>query len=174
MPLNYFLLLVTLPSNGLNHVSILEIFLLVEEHLNVVLKMQCHHLFVHLIFAGGCNVTSADKISTILLYALELTCPLLSRQRHSLESTVNRILTGSPLVVTDCLFYFNFSPIIHQFNMHCSLFLQKFLTIENIFCCLFSVDTSIYSNRFFSHLVTTFILHPNFTIILHLLFTSYI
>ena len=111
MPLNYFVLLVPLPSNGLNHVSILEIFLLVEEHLNVVLKMQCHHLFVHLIFAGGCNVTSADKISTILLYALELTCPLLSHQRHSLEFTVNCILTGSPLVVTDCLFYFNFFTI---------------------------------------------------------------
>ena len=86
------------------------------------------------------------KCIPILFYALEA-CPLLSRQKHSLEFTVNRIFmklfsTGSPLVVKDCLFCFNFLPIIHQLNIRIARFLQKFLAIENIFCCLFAVNAS--------------------------------
>jgi hypothetical protein len=81
------------------------------------------------------------KCFPILLYAAEA-CPLLSRQLHSLEFTVMRVLmklfaTGSVDVVNTSLVYFNILPIRMQLLLRTARFLQKFCASENILCLLF-------------------------------------
>ena len=76
------------------------------------------------------------KCFPILLYATEA-CPLLSRQIHSIEFTVMRVLmklfsTGSVDVVNTSLIYFNILPIKMQLLLRTARFLQKFSASENI------------------------------------------
>jgi hypothetical protein len=82
------------------------------------------------------------KCIPVLLYATEV-CPLLSRQKHSLEFTINRLFmklfsTASPHIVKNCLYYFNFLPILHQIYIRTARFLQRFIATENKFCYLFN------------------------------------
>ena len=85
------------------------------------------------------------KCLPILLYSMEA-CPILSRQLHSLEFTVMRILmklfvTGSVDMVNTCLIYFNILPIKMQLLLRTARFLQKFCASENVLCLLFN-DTA--------------------------------
>jgi len=82
------------------------------------------------------------KCIPVLLYATEA-CPLLSRQKHSLEFTINRLFmklfsTASPQIVHNCLYYFNFLPILYQIYIRTARFLQRFKATENKFCYLFN------------------------------------
>jgi len=96
-----------------------------------------------------------SKCIPVLLYATEA-CPLLSRQKHSLEFTINRLFmklfsTASPHIVENCLYYFNFLPIIDQICIRTARFLQRFIATENQFCYLFNATAtnqlqSIFSN----------------------------
>ena len=81
------------------------------------------------------------KCLPILLYTIEA-CPLLSRQLHSLEFTVMRVLmkllaTGSVDVVNTSLIYFNVLPIRMQLLLRTARFLQKFCASDNILSLLF-------------------------------------
>jgi len=74
------------------------------------------------------------KCLPILLYAMEA-CPVLSRQLHSLEFTVMRVLmklfaTGSVDMVNTCLIYFNILPIKMQLLLRTARFLQKFCVYD--------------------------------------------
>jgi len=95
------------------------------------------------------------KCLPVLLYATEA-CPLLSRQKHSLEFTINRLFmklfsTASPHVVKNCLYYFNFLPIIHQICICTARFLQRFIATEHKFCYLFKVTASNQLQTIFSN-----------------------
>ena len=78
----------------------------------------------------------------ILLYATEA-CPLLSRQKHSLQFSLTRIFmklfsTGNIAIVKECQFYFNFLSVDDQLNIRTARFLQKFTASENNLCLLFA------------------------------------
>ena len=82
------------------------------------------------------------KCIPILLYGTEA-CPLLSRQKHSLEFTLTRIFmrlfrTGSPDVVKECQVNFSFLPITSQLCIRTARFLQQFTAKENSLCVLFA------------------------------------
>ena len=81
------------------------------------------------------------KCMPILLYATEA-CPLLSRNIQSLDFSVTRLFmkilrTGSPELVKDCLFNFNFLPVKYQLRIRTVCFLQKFIASLNSICFLF-------------------------------------
>jgi len=82
------------------------------------------------------------KCMPILLYAMEA-CPLLSRQKHSLQFSLTRIFmklfsTGNSVIVKECQYYFNFLSVDDQLNIRTARFLQKFTASENILCSLFA------------------------------------
>ena len=86
------------------------------------------------------------KCLPILLYATEV-CPLLHRNVQSLEFTVTRSFmkifrTGSPAVVKECQFNFNFLPMKYQLNIRTARFLQKFAASLNSICSLFAHNAS--------------------------------
>jgi hypothetical protein len=86
------------------------------------------------------------KCLPILLYATEA-CPLLSRQKHSLEFTVTRIFmrifrTGSIDVIKQCQSNFGFLSVSYQLCVRTARFLQKFIASENSLCLLFSRTAS--------------------------------
>ena len=60
----------------------------------------------------------------------------MSRNKQSLEFTITRIFmkifrTGSPAIVRECQFNFNFAPIQSQINIRTAEFLHKFIVSEN-------------------------------------------
>ena len=46
--------------------------------------------------------------------------------------------TGSPALVKECQFNFNFLPLKYQLNIRTARFLQKFAASLNSICCLFA------------------------------------
>ena len=81
------------------------------------------------------------KCLPILLYCAEA-CPLLARQKHSIEFYVTRIFmrlfhTGSPVTVKECQAYFGFLSITNQLYIRTARFLQKFTATQNTLCLLF-------------------------------------
>ena len=87
-----------------------------------------------------------SKCLPILLYATEA-CPLLSRNKQSLEFTITRIFmkmfqTGSPMIVKECQFNCNFVPILSQIDIRTARFLQKFIVSENSLCSLFATNAA--------------------------------
>jgi hypothetical protein len=88
-----------------------------------------------------------SKCLPILLYSTEA-CPLLSRQKHSLEFTVTRIFmrifhTGSKAVVDECLANFGFLSVNSLICVRTARFLQKFTASENSLCLLFLQNASV-------------------------------
>ena len=72
-----------------------------------------------------------SKCLPILLYGTE-TCPLLSRNKQSLEFTITSIFmkifrTGSPVIVKKCQSNFNFIPIQSQINIRTADFFKNLL-----------------------------------------------
>ena len=93
------------------------------------------------------------KCVPILLYGTEA-CPLLSRQKHSLEFTLMRIFmrlfrTGSPAVVNECHINFGFLPIKSQLCIRTARFLQQFAAKENSLCQLFAQNALHQLNEIF-------------------------
>ena len=86
-----------------------------------------------------------SKCLPILLYATEA-CPLLARDKQSLEFTITRIFmdlrTGSAEVVKNCQFNYNFLLIRSQINIRTARFLQKFIVSENSLCSLFAASAA--------------------------------
>ena len=81
------------------------------------------------------------KYLPILLYATEA-CPMLSRDKHSLEFTTTRLFvkifrTGSAGVIVECQRNFNFLPINLQLIVRTANFLQSFTASVNTLCLLF-------------------------------------
>ena len=77
----------------------------------------------------------STKCMPILLYATDV-CPLLSRQKNSLEFTVTRIFmrlfhTGSADVVRQCQANFGFLSVYNQLCVRTARVLQKFTASEN-------------------------------------------
>ena len=77
------------------------------------------------------------KCLPTLLYATEA-CPLLSRDKQSLEFTLTRLFmkvfrTASPAVVKECQRIFGFLPIM----IRTAKFLQVFVATDNSLCQLF-------------------------------------
>jgi len=82
-----------------------------------------------------------NKCLPVLLYGVEA-CPMLLRDKSSLEFTVTRSLmklfqTGSATVVNDCMNFFRFSPVNHQIDIGTAKFLEIFMCSENYICTLF-------------------------------------
>ena len=82
-----------------------------------------------------------SKCLPVLLYGVE-SCPVLSRDKQSLEFTVTRCFiklfrTHSPAVVKDCQIYFSFLPIVNQIDIRTVCFLEQFVDSENYVCSLF-------------------------------------
>ena len=80
-------------------------------------------------------------LPSLLLYATEA-CPLLSRDKHSLEFTLTRLFmkifrTASPAIVTECQRSFCFLPVTSQIVIRTAKFLQVFLATDNSLCQLF-------------------------------------
>jgi hypothetical protein len=95
-----------------------------------------------------------SKCVPILLYCMEV-CPLLSRQKHSLEFSVTRILmklfrTSSSHIVRECQINFGFLPIESQLIVRTANFLQKFIASENMICSLFTHNATRQLNHLFS------------------------
>jgi len=77
----------------------------------------------------------------VLLYGVEA-CPMLVRDKRSLEFTVTRSLmklfqTGSATVVSDCMNYFHFLPVSYQRDIRTAKFLENFMCSENYICTIF-------------------------------------
>jgi hypothetical protein len=94
------------------------------------------------------------KCLPILLYATEA-CPMLARDKHSLEFTLTRLFmkifrTGSPAVVAECQRNFNFLPIKLQLTIRTAKFLQTFAASENSLCSLFQSNATMQLNCMFS------------------------
>ena len=82
-------------------------------------------------------------------------CPLISRQKQSLEFSATRIFmklfrTSSSLVVRDCQVNFGFLPIESQLVVRTANFLQKFVASENSLCLLFSKVANHQLNHLFT------------------------
>ena len=95
------------------------------------------------------------KCLPILLYATEA-CPLLSRNRNSLEFTVNRLFmklfhTASPAVVQRCQPAFNFLPITSQLDISIAKCLQECIASENRVCNFFSLTARHQLDELFIH-----------------------
>ena len=83
----------------------------------------------------------------ILLYATEA-CPLLMRDKHSLEFTVTRVFmkifrTGTPTVVAECQRIFNFLPVEVQLEIRTAKFLQTFSASEKYTVCIVQPDCNL-------------------------------
>ena len=81
------------------------------------------------------------KCLPILLYATEA-CPMLSRDRQSVDFCMNRLLmkifrTGSLAVVRECQRAFNFLPVELLLKIRTAKFLQVFTASENNLCLVF-------------------------------------
>ena len=81
-----------------------------------------------------------NKCLPVLLYGVEA-CPMLVRDKRSLEFTVTRSLmklfqTGSE-TVSDCIMFFHFLPVSHQIDIRTAKFLENFMCSENYICTLF-------------------------------------
>ena len=71
-----------------------------------------------------------NKCLPVLLYGVE-TCPMLVRDKRSLEFTVTRspmklFQTGSATVVSDCMNFFHFLPVSHQIDIRTAIFFGNF------------------------------------------------
>jgi hypothetical protein len=90
----------------------------------------------------------------ILLYATEA-CPILSRDRQSLEFAVTRSFmkifhTGSSAIVAACQMNFNFLCVKHQLDIRTARFLQGYSASENSVCSVFSISADIQLRNLFS------------------------
>jgi len=70
-----------------------------------------------------------NKFLPVLLYGV-YACPMLVRDKRSLEFTVTRSLmklfqTGSATVVSDCINFFHFLPVSHQIDIRKANFFLK-------------------------------------------------
>ena len=95
-----------------------------------------------------------SKCVPILLYGTEV-CPLLSRQKQSLEFSITRIFmkmfhTSSAQVVKECQVNFGFLPIGSQLKIRTANFLQKFIASENTLCQLFAKDAAFQLSKLFA------------------------
>jgi hypothetical protein len=95
-----------------------------------------------------------SKCIPILLYCMEV-CPLISRQKQSLEFSVTRMFmklfrTSSSLVVRECQVNFGFLPIESQLVIRTANFLQKFVASENSLCLLFNKVATHQLNTLFA------------------------
>jgi len=82
-------------------------------------------------------------------------CPLVIRDKRSLEFTVTRSLmklfkTGSATIISDCQKFFGFLPITYQIDIRTARFLEKFMTSDNGICMLFERHAKIGRNKIFS------------------------
>jgi hypothetical protein len=112
-------------------------------------KCKYYRAFNAILSKIGRNASEEVSLSLIrakcipcLLYAVEC-CPLLSRDKHSLEFTVTRSLmklfrTGSPAIVMDCQIFFKLLPVTYLIDLYTAKFLQQVLTSENFLCQCFS------------------------------------
>ena len=97
-----------------------------------------------------------SKCLPILLYATEA-CPILSREKQSMDFAVTRIFmkmfkTVSPAIIVECQRNFNFLPIGQQLIIRTAKFLQCFIASENVVCTLFAgVAASQLSGLFSAH-----------------------
>ena len=138
--------------SGLLIVVTLAFNLFLAVHLDVNMITQSHAFFraFNAIYSKVGRFSSEDVILSlirskcipILLYCMEV-CPLISRQKHSLEFSVTRIFmklfrTSSSLVVRECQINFGFLPIESQLVVRTANFLQKYVASENSLCLLFN------------------------------------
>jgi len=70
-----------------------------------------------------------NKCLPVLLYGVEA-CPMLVRDKRSLEFTITRSLmklfqTGFTTVVSDCMNFFQFLPVSHQIDTLTAKFLEN-------------------------------------------------
>ena len=102
-----------------------------------------------------------SKCIPILLYATEV-CPLLARDRSSLEFTITRVLmkifcTSSASIITECQRYFRFLPVKLQLTIRTAKFLKVFVASQNHICSLFeNVATRDLNSTFSTFCVKTF------------------
>jgi len=77
---------------------------------------------------AGCYISTV--CCSIFLYAddILLIAPIVSRIFMKI------FRTGSPAVVKECQFNFNFMPIQSQISIHTAKFLNKFILSENSLC----------------------------------------
>jgi hypothetical protein len=95
-----------------------------------------------------------SKCIPILLYGTEV-CPLLSRQKHSIEFSVTRILmklfrTSSSHIIKECQLNFGFLPAISQLTIRTANFLQMFIASENTLCHLFVNNATFQLHQLFN------------------------
>jgi len=94
------------------------------------------------------------KCLPILMHCVE-SCPLVIRDKRSLEFTVTRSLiklfkTGSAAVISDCQKFFGFLSITYQIDIRTARFLEIFMTSDNGICMLFERHAKIGGNKIFS------------------------
>jgi len=82
-----------------------------------------------------------NKCLPVLLYGVEA-CPMLVRDKRSLEFTVTRSLmklfqTGSATVVSDCMNFFSLLAVSHQIDIRTAKVLENYICSENYICTLF-------------------------------------
>jgi len=78
------------------------------------------------------------KCLPVLLYGVEA-CPVLVRDKQSLEFTISRSLmklfrTGSANVIIDCQKQFQCLPVSYLIDIRTTKFLEKFTSSENLIC----------------------------------------
>ena len=78
----------------------------------------------------------------LVCYRATEVCPLLSRDRTSLEFTLTRVLmkifcTSSAHIITECQRHFNFLPVKLQLTIRTAKFLKVFVASQNHICLLF-------------------------------------
>jgi len=71
----------------------------------------------------------------VVIWSIEA-CPMLVRDKRSLEFTLTRSLmklfhTGSATVVSDCMNFFHFLPVSHQIDIRTANLLENFMCSEN-------------------------------------------
>ena len=79
----------------------------------------------------------------ILVFSYAEACPLLSRQKHSMEFAITRLFmkifkTGLPTIIIECQRHFTFLLIVQQSTIRLAKFLQCFIASENVVCSLFT------------------------------------
>ena len=77
-------------------------------------------------------------------------CPLLSREKHSMEFAITRLFmkifkTGSQTNNLKCQRHFTLLPINQQLTIRTAKFLQRFIASENVVCSLFTHVAILYS-----------------------------
>ena len=83
----------------------------------------------------------------VLLHGVEA-CPMLVRDKRSLEFTVTRSLmkllqTGSA-TISDCMNCFHFLPVSYQIDIRTAKFLENFMCSENYICTIFENKADTY------------------------------